>query len=245
VLNQGGTGDGFQSMRGPFANLLSEPVVYASTQQMSGIHHALNLATSLLYSGVGLVFMFVVWLVGHSFNVLAMISPFPFLDFLLKALRNAIFAVLVTTTLISPHVGLLLCVAVIVFSFLIFGWALRTSVFGIVFEWGLLRVLVFEAQDKSNPGESVAAFCTSVRKVPRRTYGRLQAGQDGTLMFRYRRLLVGPEKKILVGRASSFEVGKGVFFPSVIEPIEFARRHRIVFRLLRHIAAPKNRFAPA
>jgi len=68
--------------------------------------------------------------------------------------------------------------------------------------------------------------------VPRRTYGRLHTGQDGTLMFGYRRLLVGPEKKMLVGKASSFEVGQGIFFPSVIEPIESAGKHRVVFRLL-------------
>ena len=51
-------------------------------------------------------------------------------------------------------------------------------------------------------------------------------------MFGYRRLLVGPEKKVLVGKAASFEVGQGIFFPSVIEPIESAGEHRVVFRLL-------------
>jgi len=51
-------------------------------------------------------------------------------------------------------------------------------------------------------------------------------------MFGYRRLLVGPEKKVQVGQASSFEVGQGIFFPSVIEPIESAGKHRVVFRLL-------------
>ena len=51
-----------------------------------------------------------------------MIGPFPFLDFLLKTIRNTIFAVLAITALISPHFGLLLCLGVIVFSFLIFAW---------------------------------------------------------------------------------------------------------------------------
>jgi hypothetical protein len=178
------------------------------------------------------VVTFVVWLVGHSFDVLAMISPFPFLDFLLKTIRNTIFVVLVITALISPHLGLLLCLGLIVFSFLIFGWALRTAVFGTVFAVELLRVLLFDSQNKPNPGESVPAFSMRVRKVPRRTYGRLHTGQDGTLMFGYRRLLVGPERKVLVGKASSFEVGQGILFPSVTEPIESAGQHRIVFYLL-------------
>jgi len=232
VLNQVARVMGFQSVRGLFAYVLSEPVVYAVTAQTSGIHHAFSVATALLYTVVGLVVTFVVWLVGHSFDVLAMISPLPFLDFLLKVVRNTIFAVLAITSLISPHLGLLLCLGVIVFSFLIFGWALRTAVFGTVFAWDLLRVLLFDAQNRPNLGESVPAFSTQVHKVPRRTYGRLQTGQDGRLLFGYRRLLVGPEKNVLVGKASSFEVGQGVFFPSVIEPIESAGKHRTVFRLL-------------
>jgi hypothetical protein len=232
VLNQVARVMGFQSLRGLFAYVLSEPVVYAATAQTSGIRHAFSVATALLYTVVGLVVTFVVWLVGHSFDVLAMISPFPFLDFLLKVVRNIIFAVLAITALISPHLGLLLCLGVIVFSFLIFGWALRTAVFGTVFSWDLLRVLLFDAQNKPNAGESVSAFSTHVHKVPRRTYGRLHTGQDGRLLFGYRRLLVGPEKNVLVGKASSFEVGQGVLFPSVIEPIESAGKHRTAFRLL-------------
>ena len=96
----------------------------------------------------------------------------------------------------------------------------------------MLEVLLFDVQSKPKPGESVPAFSTRVRKVPRRTYGRLYVGRDGTLLFGYRRLLVGPEKKVPVGKASSFEVGQGIFFPSVIEPIESAGKHRVVFRLL-------------
>ena len=232
VLNQVARVMGFQSLRGLFAFVLSGPVVYAATAQTSGVHHALTVATAVLYVVVGLVVTFVVWLVGHSFDVLAMISPFPFLDFLLKIIRNIIFAVLAIAALISPHLGLLLCLGLIVFSFLIFGWALRTAVFGTIYALALLRVLLFSAREKPNPGESVPAFSARVRKVPQRTYGRLHTGQDGTVMFGYRRLLVGPERKVLVGKASSFEVGKGIFFPSVIEPIESAGKHRVVFHLL-------------
>jgi hypothetical protein len=232
VLNQVERIMGFQSLRELFAYMLSEPAVYAATAQSSGVHHAVGVATAVLYTLVGLVVTFVVWLVGHSFDVLALISPFPFLDFLLKTTRNTIFAVLAITALISPHLGLLLCLGLIVVSFLIFGWALRTAVFGTVYAMGLLRVLLFDAQDRPNSGDSVPAFSTRVHTVPRRTYGRLRTGQDGTLMFGYRRLLVGPEKKVLVGKASSFEVGQGIFSPSVIEPIESAGRHRVVFRLL-------------
>src|SRR5271165_3170745 len=196
---------GFTSWKGLFVYIVSGPVVYAATPQSSGVHHAFSLATAALYTVVGLIITFVVWLVGHSFDVLAMISPFPFLDFLLKAVRNTIFAVLAITALVWPHLGLLLCLVVIVFSFLIFGWALRMAVFGTIFSWELLRVLLFEAQHKPKPGESVPAFSTRVSRIPRRTYGRLHAGPDGTLIFGYKRLLVGPEKKV---RSEERRVGK-------------------------------------
>jgi hypothetical protein len=232
VINQVARVMGVESLRGLFGYVFSQPIVYAASAQTSGVDHAFSAATAVLYTVVGLVVTFVVWLVGHSFDVLALISPFPFLDLWLKVIRNTIFAVLAITSLISPHLGLLLCLCLIVFSFLMFGWALRTAVFGTVFATELLLVLLFDAQSKPKPGEGVPAFSTRVRKVPRRTYGRLYAGQDGALLFGYRRLLIGPEKKVPVGKASSFEVGQGIFFPSVIEPIESTGKHKVVFRLL-------------
>ena len=99
---------GFTSWKGLFAYICSGPVVYAATPNTSGVHHAFSIATAVLYTVLGLVVTFVVWLVGHSFDVLAMISPFPFLDFLLKAVRNTIFAILAITALLSPKVGVLL-----------------------------------------------------------------------------------------------------------------------------------------
>ena len=92
VLHQVERVMGFQSLRELFACMLSEPVVYAATAQTSGVHHAFTVATAILYTVVGLAVTFVVWLVGHSFDVLVLISPFPFLDLLLKAIRNTIFA---------------------------------------------------------------------------------------------------------------------------------------------------------
>ena len=54
VLNQVARVMGFQSLRGLFAFVLSEPSVYAATAQTSGVHHAFTVATAVLYSLVGL-----------------------------------------------------------------------------------------------------------------------------------------------------------------------------------------------
>ena len=232
VLEQVSQVMGFTSWKGLLAYIFSGPVVYAATPESSGAHHAFGVATAVLYTVVGLVVTFVVWLVGHSFDVLAMISPFPFLDFLLKAVRNTIFAILAITALLSPKLGLLLSLGVIVVSFLIFGWALRMAFFGTVFAWSLLRVLMMEVQVKPNRGDRVPTFTARVSKLPRRTFGHLSLSEDGTLLFCYRRLLVGPQNTIKVGRSESFAVGQAVFFPTVIEPIESTDKHQVTFRLL-------------
>jgi hypothetical protein len=223
---------GFPSWRGLLGYLFDGPVVYAATAQSSGVHHAFSIAAAAVVTVVGLTITFVVWMVGHSFDVLAMISPFPFLDFLLKATRNVLFAVLLITALLSPVLGVILSLALIVVSFLLFGWALRLSFFGSVFAWSLLRTLVMHEHVKPSPGEKVSAFTAQVSKLPRRTYGHLYLSEDGDLLFCYRRLLVGPRSTIRVGHASSFAVGQGIFSPCVIEPIESTDKHHVAFRLL-------------
>jgi hypothetical protein len=92
--------------------------------------------------------------------------------------------------------------------------------------------LVMDEHVKPSPGDAVVAFTSRVNKLPRRTYGHLSLSEDGTLLFRYRRLLVGPKSTIKVGRATGFAVGQGIFFPSVIEPIESTDKHNVAFRML-------------
>lgn len=93
-------------------------------------------------------------------------------------------------------------------------------------------MLMLDIQETPKPGEGVRAFSAEMKNVSRRTYGKLFVRDDGTLAFAYRRLLFGPEKTAPIGRASSFSIGRGVFHPTVVEPIESAGKHRIVFRML-------------
>jgi hypothetical protein len=232
VMNQVARVMGYTSLKGLLAELLRGPVVYAATIDTAGVHHAFSVATALLYMAAGFVLAGVVWLLGHCFDVLALISPFPFVDFLLKLIRNIIFAVLLGATIISPHLGMLLSLVVIIISFMAFGWALRLSVFGIVFAWSMLEMLLLDIQEKPTREKGIRAFSSGVKDVKRRTYGRLTSGEDGSLAFVYRRLLVGPEKKVTLGRTGSFSVGRGIFYPTLVEPIESAGKNRVVFRML-------------
>jgi len=223
---------GYTSLKGLFGQLLSGPVVYAATIDTAGAHHAFSVATALLYTAVGFVVAGVVWLLGHCFDVLALISPFPFVDFLLKLVRNIVFAILLGASIVSPHLGLLLCLAVIIVSFMAFGWALRLSVFGTLFAVSMLQMLLWEVQEHPSHEKGIRAFSSGVKNIKRRTYGKLTSCEDGSLAFVYRRMLVGPEKKVTLGRAGSFAVGRGIFYPTLVEPIESAGKNRVVFRLL-------------
>ena len=232
VMNQVARVMGYTSLKGLFAQLLSGPVVYAATVDTAGVHHAFSVATALLYMAAGFVVAGVVWLLGHCFDVLALISPFPFVDFLLKLVRNIIFAILLGASIISPHLGMLLSLVVIIVSFMAFGWALRLSVFGVLFAWSMLQMIVWEIREKPSREKGVRAFSGGVKNVKRRTYGRLTPREDGSLVFAYRRLLIGPEKTVVLGRTGSFAVGRGIFYPTLVEPIESADKNRVVFRLL-------------
>jgi len=232
VMNQVARVMGASSLKPLFSRIFSGPIVYAATADTAGLHGKFSAATAVLYVIVGFAITGVVWLLGHCFDVLALISPFPFLDLLLKAIRNTIFAVLLVTSIISPHVGVLLALVVIIVSFLAFGWALRLSAFGALYAISLLQLLLFDWQEKPARDGHVRAFSAGMKGVSRRTFGKLQPREDGSLVFTYRRLLIGPQKTIVVGRANSFAIGRGIFHPTVVEPIESANKHRVAFRLL-------------
>jgi hypothetical protein len=232
VLNQVARVMGAPSLRSLFSQIFSGPVVYAASAQATGLQSKFSAATAVLYVIVGFAITGVVWLLGHCFDVLALISPFPFVDFLLKAIRNLIFAVLLGTSIVSPRLGLLLSLVVIVVSFLAFGWALRLSFFGSLYATSLLVLLLFDWHEHPSKDGHVRAFSAGVKGATNRTYGKLSHADDGSLIFKCRRLLIGPQKTVVVGRAAGFAVGRGIFHPTVVEPIESAGKHRVVFRLL-------------
>src|SRR3974390_221893 len=80
VLNQVSRVMGLSSWRELFASLVGVPLVYAAIPGDQVIHPAVSAATAALYTVVGLSVTCVVWLVGQAFDVMVMVSPFPFLD---------------------------------------------------------------------------------------------------------------------------------------------------------------------
>jgi hypothetical protein len=96
----------------------------------------------------------------------------------------------------------------------------------------MLEMFLLEIQEKPSRDTGIRAFSSGVKNVKRRTYGRLSLGEDGSLVFAYRRLFFGPEKTVVIGKAGTFAVARGIFHPTVVEPIEAVGKERVVFRLL-------------
>jgi hypothetical protein len=207
-------------------------VVYAAGPQGTVLHTAghVALATALLVAGS--VTVVVVWMLGHAFDVLALLSPFPFLDLLLKGFRNAIFVVLAVAAVMNWKLGLAFSLALILISFALAGWAYRLLVFGFRFSWDMLRVLLMGWRRKPSADKPILAFAARLAGVPRRTFGKLSRDSEGTLVFRCRRFGVGLGHELRLGNAAEYEVGKGLLYPSVVSPNADHTKYKVVFRLL-------------
>ena len=225
---------GAQSLSDALALLAGslQTVVYAAGPEGSTLHTAGHLALGVVLLAVGSVTVVVVWMVGHAFDVLALLSPFPFLDLLLKGFRNAIFVALAVTAAVNWKLGLAASLALILVSLALAGWAYRLLVFGVRFSWDLLRVLITEWRRLPSPDKPILAFAARVTSVPRRTYGKLSRDSEGALVFQCRRFGVGPGRGLRLGNASEYEVGKGLLYPSLVSPNADRTKYRVMFRLL-------------
>ena len=210
-----------------------QTVAYAAGPEGTTLHTAGHVSLGAVLLVVGSVTVVVVWMVGHAFDVLALLCPFPFLDLLLKGLRNAIFAALTVTAAINWKLGLAASLALIFVSLLLAGWAYRLLVFGVRFSWDLLRVLVTKWRRLPSSDKPILAFAArGVTRVPHRTYGKLSLDSEGVLVFRCRRFGLAPGRGVRVGNASEYEVGRGLLYPSLVSPNADRTKYRVVFRLL-------------
>jgi len=209
-----------------------EPVVYA--QDMTATAQQAGQATlAFLLVVQGIVIAFIVWLVGHAFDVLVLLSPFPFLDLLLKGIRTAVFVVLATFTLLDPRIGAVLSAFVILICALLFGWASRLLVFGAKFSIDLLRTLLLNSHREPGVDEPLLGFTAlKMSGVPKRTFGRLQRAADGRIEFTYRPWLIGAPRSIELDGTVTYEIGRGLFYPTLIETKERSNSHKTRIRLL-------------
>lgn len=170
---------------------------------------------NLLMVPLAIAIFAVVWVASHAINVLILLSPWGAVDAALKGLRTSLLGLLTLTTFIDPRVGAVLSLLVILVAYLVAGWAFRLTIFGTIFCWDFFtrRRTRFQV---GNDGNKVFTGA-EINRVPVRTYGRLHPHADGTLVFRYRPLLVMPARELVLVR-DGLVVGRGVFYSEIRTP---------------------------
>jgi hypothetical protein len=159
-----------------------------------------------------LIFVFV-FLLGHSIQVLIILSPFTTVDTALKSARLALLASVPATSYINPWFGALWALIIILVAYLVAGWTFRLSHFGTVFVWDYFtRRRIRFVPDKI---ENKLFLARAVNKVPIRTYGKLSRDKDGKLILKYRPWLVLPSR-ILELPEGRYEAGRGIFYSEIL-----------------------------
>jgi hypothetical protein len=154
----------------------------------------------------------VVFLAGHTVNVLILISPFATLDAALKTFRVLVLASVAATSLVNPYVGALWALLIVIVSYFIAGWTLRLTVFGTVLAWDLATLR--HTRFRPDPAENWAFTSRKIAGAPVRTYGTLRCDPEGRLQFRYRPWLILPSRTLLLP-AGRYMVGRGLLYPEL------------------------------
>lgn len=188
----------------------------------------LSWVLSLLMVPLSIVVFGVVWLAAHAINVLILLSPWGGVDAVLKGVRSSLLALVTATAWIDPVVGATISVGIILFAWLVAGWAFRLMVFGAVFCWD---TFTFRRRRFRLLADGNKLFLgRPVEGAPIRSYGRLHQETDGRLTFRFRPWLVLAERTITVPR-EGLVVGRGVFYSEVLGHDKEADRLRTLLLL--------------
>jgi hypothetical protein len=144
--------------------------------------------------------------------MLILISPFSTVDAALKAGRLFVLALLAALSMVSPWIGALFSIGLIVVSYFIAGWSFRLMIFGTVYLWDLLTV----RRRRFQPGAESNWMFTArqIGEAPVRTYGRLVHEPGKPLCFEFRPLLVMKRRNSVLPDGAWF-VGRGLFYPEL------------------------------
>lgn len=177
-----------------------------------------NIAYDVVMTPIMMAFFFIVFLASNAINILILLSPFPPIDAALKTFRASVLASVVGASAFGdwtghPWMGALWSLAIIAISYLIAGWSLRLSHFGLVFVWQFFTGGRYRF--KPDPRENSMFLGRKVEKVPTRTFGRLSRNDKGELIFNYRPWLVLPQRTLVLP-PGNYEAGRGLFYSEIL-----------------------------
>jgi hypothetical protein len=167
----------------------------------------------VLVTPVAMIAFFIVFLASNAINILILLSPFTTVDAALKAFRTAILASVAVSAFINPWIGAAWALVILLISWLIAGWSLRLSHFGLVFIWEFFTG--GKRRFKPSPKENSMFLGRKTEKVPTRTFGKLSRNETGELTFYYRPWLVLPQRTLVLP-AGTYETGRGLFYSEIL-----------------------------
>ncbi len=156
----------------------------------------------------------VVWVVSHTINVLIVLSPFGFLDALLKLGRFCVLSLMVVFYMISPVIAAFLAMIITAVCAYLAPSAFRLGFYGSVVSADYFRS-VFR-RESPDPGK-IRCFLAKRgnRRLKVRTLGRVASGTDGHVLFRSRRLFFGPWRSVRLPANGALFLTNGFIFPTV------------------------------
>lgn len=206
-MSEGAAGDGGTSMLAlPKSGMAAMPLLAWLDALLS--HWWVVLPFALVMFGA-------VWLCSHAVNVLIAFSPLGIIDAILKLAKLGMLGLVTVGAMISPWLGLIICLPIVIVCLFLSGWAFRWMMFGSIFGWD---VLLRRKVDKTELDAAIHGFMASkVDGVPARTFGRvLPTGSPDQLRFDYRPWMVLPKRSVTLENKSR-AVSRGVINPSIIQ----------------------------
>ena len=170
----------------------------------------------------------VVWIVWNVIDVTILVLPIPSLDAILKSIRFVAVGFVFGAAALSPWLGLLVSLLMILVCCYLAGWAFRLSVMGFVFATDFL---LWRKSGGVDATSGVPAFITATAgkqwKLPARLYGFIQRRSDDTLFFVWRPWLIGTLHEIELGQSKNFQGGSTLLYPVVLDNTQ----NTLLFRL--------------
>lgn len=135
---------------------------------------------NLLLTPFAIIAFVAVWLLGHVFNVLILLSPFTTVDTVLKLARTTLLASVVGTSFASPWIGAIWAMAIILVGLVLSGVVLSLLPFWVgcsIFDVFSRRRRWFRPDPKSN----WMFLARNVGEAPVRSLWKLTRDESGTL----------------------------------------------------------------
>jgi hypothetical protein len=200
---------------------------------------AMSFDLSLLFIPLAVLAFLVVWLASHAINVAIALSPFGFIDAILKLFKMALLSLVILSYFINPFLGAAVSLIILLVAAFVAAWAFRLTVFGTLLACDTIAPA--RARRSACPTEPHAFLAHRTSGVPARTYGRFKRAADGSVRFTYRPWLLF--RRELTLPAGNFALCKGVFFPCLLHNPGDAQLFRTLLIFLPRYRAQEHAIA--